>query len=148
MVSPLHANGTPLRGALATNGVAAAGARTRKEARYPELLTSEAARLVVLACETGGRWSEVAADFLCQLAAARARTAPAALRRSAELGWFSRWASILAVAAQASLAATLLGGDPWAAAGRDGFTPSLDVVVDGGEPDFSHLPLPAEDVDN
>ena len=109
------------------------------------LLRSEAARLVVLACETGGRWSDEAAEFLRQLATAKARSAPAALRRSAELGWLNRWSSILAVAAQGALAATLLGGDPWAAAGRDGFTPSLDSILDGGQPDFSRLPLRGED---
>jgi len=141
MVSPLHADGTPLRGASATDGVAARGARARKEARYPELLRSEAAKLVVVACETGGRWGQEAVDFLRQLAVARARAAPPVLRRPAELGWFSRWSSIIAVAAQASLAATLLGGDPWATCGRDGYTPDIDMILADGEQAFSRLPL-------
>jgi hypothetical protein len=141
MVSPLHADGTPWRGAAATDAVAAEGARARKEAVYPELRSSETAKLVVVACETGGRWSEEAADFLRQLAQARSRSAPAVLRKSAELGWLSRWSSIMAVAAQASLAKTLLGGDPWTASGRDGFTPGLDKVLEDTEPAFSRLPL-------
>ena len=38
------------------------------------------ARLVVLARETGGRWSEEAQDFLMQLARARARSEPREIR--------------------------------------------------------------------
>ena len=96
--------------------------------------------MVVLACEIGGRWSQEAADFLRQLAEARSRSAPAVLRMSAMLGWYNRWASILAVASQAALAATLLGGDTWAAGGRDGATPALETVLEGGTPEFSRLP--------
>jgi hypothetical protein len=141
MVSPLHADGTPRRGAAATDGVAAESARARKESTYPELRSSDTAKLVVVACETGGRWSEEAVDFLRQLAQARSRSAPAALRKSAELGWLSRWSGIMAVAAQASLATTLMGGDPWTVCGRDGFTPGLDKVLVDTEPDYSRLPL-------
>ena len=36
MSSPLHADGTPIRGAAATDGVAIAAAENRKAARYPE----------------------------------------------------------------------------------------------------------------
>ena len=48
-------------------------ARRDKETTYPELVTSNWCRLVVVALETGGRWSEEAADILRQLAFARAR---------------------------------------------------------------------------
>ena len=116
-----------------------------KWARYPELASSTEARLAVLACETGGRWSSEAASFVAALAAAKARSAPRLLRRAAEYSWHSRWSAILAVAAQASLAATLMGGDPWAVSGRDGHSPALDVVLDGGAPCYSRLPARAED---
>ena len=140
MVSPLHADGTPLRGAAATDGVAIGVAERRKERRYPELVQTQDAELIVLACETGGRWSDRAATFIQQLAEAKARSAPKALRASATCCWQHRWTGILAVAAQASFAATLLGYDPWSAAGRDGCTPGLDMVLEA-EPSFSRLPL-------
>ena len=38
MVSPLHADGTPLCGAAAVDGVALEQARARKETRYHELV--------------------------------------------------------------------------------------------------------------
>ena len=100
----------------------------------------------MLACETGGRWSEVTANTVQELAAAKARMAPEALKPSAMMGWQRRWSAMLAVAAQASLASTLLGSDPWVAAGRDGFTPGLDIVAEG-DVAFSRLPpiLEADD---
>ena len=54
-----------------------AQARRDKEATCPELLTSRRCRLVVVATEMGGRWSDEAADFLWQLALAKAREVPA-----------------------------------------------------------------------
>jgi len=140
MTSPLHSNGEPLRGAAATDGVAICGAEERKRRRYPELLSSSDARLVVLACETGGRWSEESASTIQQLATAKARMAPEALKASAAFGWHRRWSAMLAVAAQVSLASTLLGSDPWVAAGRDGFTPGLDMVAED-DVVFSRLPM-------
>ena len=145
MASPLHANGAPVRGAAATDGVALAAAEARKEVRYPELCNNPAAQLVVLACETGGRWSEQAAEFVMALARAKARAAPAALSATAVLCWHRRWCGMMAVAAQAALAATLLGSEPWAAAGRDGYVPGLDQVLEATEPAWSWLPPRSED---
>ena len=51
-------------------------ARRRKETRYPELLEADRCRLVVFACEVGGRWSAEAVEFIYLLAIARARSAP------------------------------------------------------------------------
>ena len=48
-------------------------ARTDKETEYTEILTSARCQLVVVAIETGGRWSYEAADFLWQLAKAKSR---------------------------------------------------------------------------
>ena len=45
----------------------------REGSTYPELLTSRRCRLVVVAIETGGRWSDEAAELLWQLALAKAR---------------------------------------------------------------------------
>ena len=139
MASPLHANGTPVRGAAATAGVAIGIAEQRKWRRYPELQSSREARLVVVACETGGRWSDEAVGLVQDLAEAKARSAPEALRASVLFGWQRRWSTMLAVACQTSLAASLLGSDPWAAAGRDGFAPGIDLVAEGDLP-FSRMP--------
>ena len=70
-------DGAPRRQCATTDGAALAQARRRKEFRHPELTGEHGRdRLVVLACETGGRWSEEAHNFLRQLARARARSEP------------------------------------------------------------------------
>ena len=72
---------------------------------------------MVLAGEVGGRWSEETATFLRLLAAARARSESALLRRRAEQAWRMRWGGMLACAAARAFAASLLeqrsnvGGD-------------------------------------
>ena len=56
------------------DGVALATARRRKERTYPELVgLNRRARLVVLAIEVGGRWSQETRTFLSQVAKAKAR---------------------------------------------------------------------------
>ena len=84
LVSPIRADGSPRRQCATTDGAALEQARRRKELRYPELTGEEGrARFVVLACETGGRWSEEAQDFLRQLARARACSEPSEIRAAA-----------------------------------------------------------------
>ena len=65
LVCALRRDGNPTRNAANEDGVALRRARQRKERTYPELLGRRArARLVVLAVEVGGRWSEEARSFL------------------------------------------------------------------------------------
>jgi len=52
-------------------------ARRAKESTYPELFQTRRCKLVVLAIEVVGRWSQEAATFLRLLAQAKARTIPA-----------------------------------------------------------------------
>ena len=85
LVSPLSGEGVPNRRGGRYAGATLALARRRKERAYPELLRSDRCRLVVLAVEVGGRWSEEAASFVRALARAKAREAPARLRASAFL---------------------------------------------------------------
>ena len=80
----------------------------RKQAKYAELLRSRRCRLVVLALEVGGRWSEEALEFIRLLARAKVRSAPRLLRRSAQMAWTSRWMGLLAVAAHRAFASSLL----------------------------------------
>ena len=61
------------------DGVALAAARRNKAITYPELSGGDGrARLVVLAAEVGGRWSEEVRKFLGALATAKARSASVA----------------------------------------------------------------------
>ena len=92
------------------DGVACEAARREKEATYPELAAGSRCRLIVLALETGGRFSAETADFLQQLAGAKALTVPAYLRRSAAVGYQRRWARMLAVCAASSFVESLLVG--------------------------------------
>ena len=65
LVSALTRDGTARPGADRHDGVALAEARRRKERTYPELSGEGGrARLVVLAAEVGGRWSDEARTFL------------------------------------------------------------------------------------
>ena len=58
-------------------GEALRRARARKERTYPELAGEGGrARLVVLAAEVGGRWSDEASQFVRSLAWAIAQSAP------------------------------------------------------------------------
>ena len=91
------------------DGASLETARACKERRYPELSGQFGrSRLVVLACEDGGRWSEETRDFLRHLAKARARGEPFLLQRRAEAAWLMRWRVIMACSAAKSFALSLL----------------------------------------
>ena len=109
------------------DGAAMAAARRRKELRCPELLGDQGrARLVVLASEVGGRWSEESREFLRQLAKAKARNAPRAMRSRVRVAWLLRWSTMLACSGARSFALSLLerrGG-----LGEDGATPPSHEV--------------------
>ena len=131
MVSPLHTDGTVWAGADTVAGTAIKRAERNKERTYPELVDSSVLRLVTLACETGGRWSQTTADLTRQLATARSRDAPSRLRLAASLGWQKRWWAMLAVAAQDALASTLVDDAVVLLDGNDGLEPLLcDVLCD------------------
>ena len=104
-------------------------ARQRKEAKYHEFLRARRCRLLVLASEVGGRFSEGTADFVNRLAKARARASPQLLRASVRAAYAHRWSGILAVAAQRALAATLLEFPVDDTEGIDGEPPVLEDVL-------------------
>ena len=91
LVSVLRRDGTPHPRCANEDGAALEAARRRKEARYPELAGQHGrARLVVLASEVGGRWSEECRQFLCQLAKAKVRSEPKIMRPRATQAWLLR----------------------------------------------------------
>ena len=109
MVAPLKRNGTPQPGSVDVDGAALVRAQRRKEPVYPELTGRHGrARLVVLACETGGRWSSGTQCFLRQAAQAKTRPEPPPLRTSAKLAWLLKWNTILTCSGARALALSLL----------------------------------------
>ena len=96
MVSTVRADGAPRRQCAEREPPWTEPCRT-KERTYPELTGEQGrARLVVLACETGGRWSEDAQSFLRHLARARARSEPREMQLAARRAWLRRWCTALA----------------------------------------------------
>ena len=130
MYGALTADGRPRPRATWQDGAALRDARRDKERRYPEFLRGARCRLVVVALETGGRFSAETIAFLVGLSQARARAAPAYLRRAAEFAYFRRWSRLLAVAAASSLAASLIEEKP---------TLCLDASPDGEAPWLADL---------
>ena len=66
------------------------------------------ARLVVLACEVGGRWSDETRDFLRHLAKAKGRGEPFPVQRRAEAAWDLRWRVLMTCSAAKAFALSLL----------------------------------------
>ena len=121
-------NGRPQPRAAEHDGAVLAGARRRKETRYPELAGPGPQRLVVLACEVGGRFGSEAFDLVRRLVRVRSLRAPAALRRSAAVAWRRRWWGLLGVALQRAVVSTLLGS-AWLSPAQ----PAADAAPDLGD---------------
>ena len=128
MVSPVNRQGVPQPNCQAQDGAQLQEARRRKERKYRELLAGRRARLVVVALEVGGRWSEESASFLQQLAHCKARAFPAILRQSLTQAYLQRWTGLLAVAAHRAFAASLLEL-PIDEAAADGFEAPMEEVL-------------------
>ena len=123
--SALTSCGSAIPGAARENGAALARARPDKERKYAELLEGDRCHLVVVALETGGRWSSEALELVESLAAARAREAPPILRRSAHLAWARRWGRMLSVSCARSFANSLTSPPTVDLQGTDGPVPDL-----------------------
>ena len=108
LVSPVRRNGRPQPRADTIDGAQMLEARKRKERTYQEIVHSRRCELVVLAMEIGGRWSEEATTFVRLLAKSKARSFPRILRKSIQAAFMHRWFGMISVAAQRSLACTLL----------------------------------------
>ena len=132
--SVLTASGTARPNAAVEDGAICRRARQDKERKYFELLAGDRCRLVVVALETGGRWSEEAMQFVDDLAAARDRDAPLLLRRSAFLAWRKRWSRMIAISCARAFANSLVAvsTSPHALAGVDGRMPDLEDLLGEG----------------
>ena len=111
-VSVLAADGTPHSKCAVEAGAAFEIAENRKTNTYRE--AAEAAgqvKLVTLACEVGGRWSESCIKWVEQLAKYKASGQPLHLRRATEYAYYKRWWSLLSVAAQRAVALSLIEVD-------------------------------------
>ena len=108
MVSPLHTDGSPWPHAATVPGISFDRALQDKTRTYPELVGSPVLRLLVATTETGGRCNGAVVKLLDQAAAAKARSAPVPLQGAAARSWRSRWTTMLAIAAQDALTATLV----------------------------------------
>ena len=130
VVSPLHGDATHRRRADIEDGVAVREARRRKEWTYPELCQGNGrARLVVIAGEVGGRWSDETKTFLWSLACAKATSVPRRMYGSARAAWYRRWTCLLACSSAKAVACCLLGKEGSPGAGDQ--VPSVnDVVAD------------------
>ena len=94
--------------AATVNGGVWSRARADKEVRYTELVEGDRCGLIVVALETGGRWSEDAMTFINDLAAAKAREAPPVLRRIMFLAWQRRWSRMIATSCRRACACSLV----------------------------------------
>ena len=88
--SALTINGEAQPEAENTDGAVSSEARHDTERGYPELARSVRCRLVVVGIETGGRWSDEAAEVVRQLAHTRARDVPCHLSLLSEVAWERR----------------------------------------------------------
>ena len=123
--SALACNGEPRPGAARVNGSVCERARADKETKYAELLEGDRCRLVVVALETGGRWSSEAIQFVESLASSRAREEPPALAKPAFLAWRRRWARMISISCARAFATSLVAATRamHAVAGTDGEAP-------------------------
>ena len=141
LVSPLKANGVARPRAAHEPGVAIADIEEVKATTYPELVTSNRCKFLVLAGEVGGRWSATTCRLIRDLASAKSQEAAPRLRKSAAFAWENRWWSMISVATQNALAATLVDDAPHMLHAWEGTAPPLGILLHGEAPAESRLPL-------
>ena len=90
IVAPLHRDGTPWALAPDIDGASFLRAVADKETTYPELARpNRYGELMVLACETGGRWHHRALTMVSKLIEAKTQTVAPLLRQAAALALHS-----------------------------------------------------------
>ena len=104
----LSGAGDPYLHTADVDGAVLLEARRDKETTYPEVVASGRCRFVVLAIETGGRWSDEAVDFTTQLAFAKAREVLTCMNWPAVFAWQRRWTRMHSTVCALSFAAYLV----------------------------------------
>ena len=130
--SPLARTGVPHPRSAAVDGATFKKAQQDKQRKYHDVASSPHAELLTLAVETGGRWNDTALELVSLLAKHKVLETPEVLRRSAQLAWANRWWTMLAVATQDALAASVLApaskGLVLDSSASD--APDLDILLD------------------
>ena len=123
--SALTSAGNACPSAATTDGAVLQRARRDKEEKYWELLEGSRCHLVVVALETGGRWSDEAIVFIDSLASARSRAAIPVLQGSAFWAWRRRWVRMLAISCARAFVSSLISSpaDMWTS--TDGPVPDM-----------------------
>ena len=127
-------------------GVSLDKAGNSKNKKYREAAERRGdVKLVTLACEVGGRWSEACVEWVRRLAQYKADQQPMHLRRATQYAWSARWWSLLSVAAQRAFAFSLLDVDVNQIKPTVDFTPGDGEILAGARyelgPVVSRLPL-------
>ena len=131
--SPLTGKGKPHPKAAAQAGAVLARAEKDKLKKYGDVAASPLGELLVLGCETGGRWNDTAVELVRKLAKNKVKMVHPLLRRSSELAWCDRWWAMLGVSVQDAYTASLLvhSGRGLVLGDTAAGAPSLDEVLDG-----------------
>ena len=130
VVSPLHADGSARRIAATSSGVVLqASTQSKGDHVLWTLWWGRRPRLLVMAAEVGGRWSQETADFLNAMAKAKAEEHPRILQGRVRDACVRRWSALLACCLARSLAVSLLERRPVPGTGGD--VPSVHEVVEG-----------------
>ena len=106
LVSPIRANGIARPRAAHEPRVAIANIEDVRAATYPELVTSNRCKFLVLASEVGGRWSATTCRLIRDLASAKSQEAAPRLRKAVAFALENWWWSMISVATQNALTAT------------------------------------------
>ena len=141
LVSPIKSNGIARPRAAHESGIALANIEDVKATPYPELMSSTQCKFLILAGEVGGRWSATTCRFIRDLAASKNHDAAPCLRKSAAFAWENRWWSMISVATQNALAATLVDDAPHMLHAWEGSAPPLGILRHGEAPANGRLPL-------
>ena len=112
-------------------------ARADKKKKYGDVINTERVAFVVFACETGGRWSPEALEFVRALARWKARDLPRVLRNSFRTAFLRRWWGLLSCTLQDSVAASI---DPSDRLLQRGFPTSDEIDALASHRD---IPLPS-----
>jgi len=100
--------GTARPTAATTDGGVLTQAVATKRRKYADVVASREAALLVLGCETYGRWCDDATRLVRELVALKAREAPPSLRACARHAWSQRWWALVSVGVQRAVAEALL----------------------------------------